>query len=489
MKRYPKGLSVLFLLFFLISNIATAQTQLGIRLQVTSEQSIEDLSQDLNLIDTLGINWVEIEGNPNKEVLSQLNQNDLSIYLLSDIQFVLTPYLLGDNELLNKMTSMVGEKNDSTISGYILIRNSQTYKEEFAQDFKVIVDSLRSMTNKEIFIHSPLYKDDLPSFDYLDDVIFDVKTFSDSTLNINKVMFNKVEYSAGDERVINQLLTSAPSILIIQSEWLRKASERNQGLIDVLSSFNEINTPLPIPRKSPVAPNSNWNVLVLVILWITIITHYAYHPNYRTNAFRYFFSHNYFVKDIMEYRIRNTSNGIIILMQHAVTGGLFFYYLMRASFSDAGIKSFFYNLPYVTFIGDTFLSVFVLGVIIIAVFQIIAIIWISLANKEIRHSSQILSLYSWPLQLNFLALTAMSVLFQIGTTNTWFYVLAVFFVMNWFNAFNMASVDTSRFKLGGRTVYSLLTIVLHLVSTVIAITLLYMFTPFFQAIELAYLLP
>ncbi len=492
MNKPPKYASLLLVLLFLTSLFATpkilAQTNLGIRLDLRDNDSFR-LTDFKSLSSDLGIDYLEIMGEAPQALLSWAMEQEIKVYMHSGLQFM-TAHRLADPDNFSQVEAIVqANTNKPGVTGFTILRRSATFKENVEGIISLYADSLRRISDKQLLIHSYYTESAHPPYDYLDRVIFEFRKSADIQSDSSLVYFDDYDYQPSDIVILNTALEKTPKLLILHYEWLTEAVKDHSDLKTAFASLKDSSNSLPEPKQEKKGPKANWNLLLLVLLWTTIVTHYAYHPEYRNNLFRYFFSHTYFTKEIMEYRIRNASNGFIILLQHSLFGGLFFYYLLRLAFSDSGIKAFFDNLPLVAIMGDTFLSVFILGILLLIIFQITAIIWISIFNREIRHLSQILTLYAWPLQLNFLVLTIMSTLFHASGQTKSFYVLAAIFVFIWFNAFNLAAVDTARYKQKGRILYAFSTIVLHFSITAAAVLFMLYNTPFYQVLQLSANLP
>lgn len=473
----------------LLPSSLKAQTKLGIRWQPPSDINLA--LAKLAEFEKLNISHIELTGNPNPVLLDTLTSRSFeNVYLLSNYRFLTIFVLRNDSTITEDLRNWI-RRYDSypAITGYVLFRDSQTYDREFQNLIAPLYSELNYTGNKSIIYHTPFLSDQSVSGNLSAKLFLDVKDTLSAVGNFSRFYFDKTAYKRGDERVLNQLLSGNSSLIMVSSSWLDQAIAQNQDFEIAFQQVPLIATKLPVPKIDASLPNSNWNVFVLILLLLTIAIHFGFHPGYRSQIFRYFNSHNFFVKDIIEYRLRNGAHGAIILFQHLAACGLFFYYISRSSFSNIGLKSFFHNLPYISYLGDTFLSVFVIGILIAAAFQGIAFLWIYLFSPALKSSSQILNLYAWPLHINFVIITIMATLFQSGATNTFFYILAVIYVFVWFNAFNSAVVDYSKSMLRGKVNYFGFTIILHLVLSLTAVYLIVYYTPFLDAIELGYMLP
>lgn len=290
-------------------------------------------------------------------------------------------------------------------------------------------------------------------------------------------------------RIFDDLRSIDESITIIPARWFFTQLEEQPDLRYLFSDFisgNPITLPLPEPSNDP--PFTNWSVILLMLIWGSFALHFRYQPIYSQSMARYFSNHPFFVNDVMEHRLRNVLPGFILLIQHALLTGLFVFACVEVVVSSLGLEVIRHYFQPFIMLNGTMASLFLSGILIAIVLQMVSVLWIYITNKKLTAFSQILNLYSWPLHLNLIVVTFLIVFSRVGFDEIWILILAALFILIWFFSFNIAAIDSSKFLDKGRTLFLLGTVGIHVLLAIgMLVYLLYtpsILEPILFAIEL-----
>ena len=121
-------------------------------------------------------------------------------------------------------------------------------------------------------------------------------------------------------------------------------------------------------------------------------------------------------------------------------------------------------------------------------FEIICVLWLYFLNTTVKHLSQIIILYSWPLQLNLISVTVLTTLILAKSDSKIIYFLGFLYFFILFSSFYITAVDTSNFIRGRKDWFLLGSVGLQLVLIIITGILIYQTTSFIDVIDLALLL-
>lgn len=258
------------------------------------------------------------------------------------------------------------------------------------------------------------------------------------------------------------LQTESESVIVLPSEWFFDRLEHQPELEYVISSYIDgSRVAFPLPAESEEITGMNWGVLLLFLIWMSVFMHLKFQPIYSQSLPRYFFSHTFLVLDVMEHRIRNSVSGFIVLIQHALLTGLFFYVSAEILISETGLNLLVHYFPYLFPFANPLLSLFFMGVILAFILQLISVFWIYILNREMKYLRQTLNLYSLPLHINLLTVTLLVVFNQVGLGEFWMAALSILFAVVWFCSFNMAAIDGAKFLSRYKFLNILLTVGLH----------------------------
>jgi len=161
----------------------------------------------------------------------------------------------------------------------------------------------------------------------------------------------------------------------------------------------------------------------------------------------------------------------------------------RTLFSEAGLENLFYHYPLLSSLPANHYSFFSIGVVFSALSKALSILWLHLFNRELRYINQVLTLYTWPLQINLLIVTFAVIGFNTGMSEFWMISLFVTFLIIWFMSFNIAAIDSAKALEGKSIIYLIATVGVNtLVCTVMAVTV-FMIPEIIKPLQLAIYLP
>lgn len=304
------------------------------------------------------------------------------------------------------------------ILGYNLFHYPHDDHSLFFSEADRITQAIRSSENIPIYYRSFQYSlNELPSsFDFvslrftadqrgerISDVVFHFKPGADLFTNLTSL-----------EWLLNTLVTSDESLIIIPSDWFFETITR---MPDLQLLFAEHTRGKPVEMILPY-PGEQLNrtmdtVLIFTLLfWVFLGLLFRYRPLFIELFTRYFFNHSFLVSDLAEFRLRNKSEALFMLSLNTFIGGFFAYTALTLFFGDTGLEVIVYYLP-MTYSTELLpLIVFFAGALFTFLMHLISLSWLALFNKELRKLPLLLNLYAWPFLLNLFPLTLLVFLTQ-----------------------------------------------------------------------------
>lgn len=292
------------------------------------------------------------------------------------------------------------------------------------------------------------------------------------------------------ETLLNKSLTETESLIIISAEWFLARVESQPAFSTIISSYLEgESVDFPMPAERSESADANWPIILLLLIWASFILHYKYQPMYKATLPRYFFYHSFFVHDVMKQRIRSALPGIIVLLQHTLITGLFFYMLADGFISDLGLKSLSHHFSALFFPGLEELSIFFIGVLFSLILHIISIAWLYLPNKKLKQLAQVVNLYSWPFHINLIIATIAFYVVEVLSAQDWAVATVIVYFFFWFSGFIVAAVDSARFLKRFRVPNLILTVGLYFLLIIATLILALWLPDIYQSLEMAFRLP
>lgn len=446
---------------------STAETGNRLALYIDASANRTAIDDQLLLASGLDIRIIETNG-----VLA--TPDDASIFYLFDTEnyFLTTAQLKTEsNEYSETVLSKIREARTAygnRLLAISLLKYPHDNSSLFPESAQRFLDSLDvSTAGSQFYYHSiePTAEIIPTGFDFISSR---VQATTDATAEAPVVHFvpseNIRESLLSLETVLNRSRQFQSSIVIIPADWLYETLILYPDLEYIFHNYVD-GKPIsfPIPAETTSSPDVNWGVILLLVIWASFVLHYRYQPIYGQSVMRYFINHNFFVDDIKEHRLRNALPGLILLFQHVLLTGLFLYLSAELLLSESGLEIFTYHFPFLMIFGASYLSFFIMGVLMATILQIVSVLWIYLLNNRMNFFNQIINLYSWPLHLNLLVVTVLVVLNQVENTDGLIFSIAVLFTLVWFFSFNIAAIDSARFLDSNRILYLIGTVGLHII--------------------------
>lgn len=451
-----------------------AQPYLGVVWEVPGDTT--ETVQQLETFTRHGITYLELEHPVDSWTLSHLRDKDFTVLVRTSKSYLTLSEIENQQNALIEQYSTIAEQYRTyfNVAAIGLLSHSQTEQPEFEAVFSPILDSLDTRYNTSFYYYS---REGWFTFQYSREpfaTLFSRQNYHPKHLD--------EFYSRFQELISDQ----SSEVLFLSSAWLLEALETYPELSKSLTDYrNGHQWVLPLPDVDHQAVSSNWLALLLMLLWVALAVIMKYLPYVRPMLLRYFLAHRFFVDDILHYRERAASGGVLLMIMHAVFGGIVFYITAHILISPPGVNAIFHHLPLLAITGINYTSFFFLGVILVLLTQFVAILWLYLPAKTLEHFSQCINLYAWFFFLDFILVTLMVTLFLADTGSSLIPTLAALFIVIWFAAFNIAAFDASGNMGSDRFLYLFLTIGLHTVFSIALIVLILTQVEFLQVIDLA----
>ncbi len=441
----------------------SAQAQnprLGVSWSLPPTSAIE-ISGQLDAFENIGIEVIELMHPVNPVLLDSISSYPFEVYIRFDYKFITSSGLneFADSFLEDYKMLISDFASNPQVTAFGLYSFSQSFDESFAESFEIITRELRKSSN------SSFYEITSGTSSFLD---FSIAEISGEQVYENETgLLLSKENSVNDAKLINTLFESNTELLLFNSSWLSGALELNPGL---LTAFREMKSSgefvLPEQQEQTASSPLNWPVIIFLLVWVSVGLNLKISPNYRPLIFRFFTGHRFFVDDIMRYRERSIASGIFLFFQHAFLSGLTLYIVFSTLVSEKGLEVFYHYMPLLAIVGKNYFSVFVIGVLVSLLVQVIGIIWLYLPSKAMTHFSQVMSLYTWIFHLDFLIVSIMMVIYLSGGSTNLLIILSIVYVVVWLIGFLLTSLDSSKYLQRGRIKYIFYTFGLHTVVNI-----------------------
>ena len=466
--------SCLFLLSIALTQQSNAQNSLGIVWEVPSDTA--GVNEQLEEFSELGVTHIEVSHPVPSSIMELLERSNLAVLIRSGNRFFTVSEIGVQSDQLTQNYIDFAEQYRPylNVAGLGLLSHSHFEHPLFSDVFNPIIDSLSTVSNKSFYFfqREKWYNFGNPQQPF--GTFYPDQSYQPSDL------------FAFDSAMHSLIATNSDQLLFIQSSWFLEAISQYPELSNSLIEYQEKNLwELPFPNTNDQGVAANWMVLILLLLWAALAIQMKYLPYVRPLIVRFYLAHRFYVDDILHYRERYLAPGILMMVKHAIFGGLVFYIVAKILLSQHGIAAFFHHLPFFAITGSNYFSFFFFGLILILLTQILALLWLHLPAKSLDHFSQTVNLYAGSFYIDFLIITLMITLFvaQIGSSLT--LIFAAVYVLIWFLAFNLAAFDASRSMGSGRFLYLFLTIGLHTVLSFAAVLLILLNTNLIEILNLA----
>lgn len=453
-------------------------------------------SKQLEAFQQSGISILEVNEKLSPDILKQIQQKGFSLFVNSPFKFLTVRDLSSDSTFLQVNREYIDYYMSYTpdlVRAFGLFSYGQTDSPDFLNEIISVQNQLKSQTSAYLYYTTipGIYE---PRSDVADFKLFRI---NETTPQLNGEAAGYIylprrpgNFKLRNFKSIMELTSAYPKKpVFLDAQWLLHNIKSHPQLPGILTQYTrkqEAVFSIPAPEASPVDPN--WIVLFLVLVWGSFAVHYSFVPVYRKSLTRYFLMHHFFVEDIMEWRIRTTWPGVYILIQNAVLGGICIYAFVKKFYSPLGLEALYHHYPILGIFGKWPITLLFIGFSLVLVFEIICVLWLYFLNTSVKHLSQIIILYSWPLQFNLISVTVLTTLILAQSDSNIIYFLGFLYFFILFSSFFITAVDTSNFIRGRKDWFLLGTVGLQIVLIIITGFLIYQATSFIDVIDLALLL-
>ena len=433
---------------------------------------------------------------------TSMSSSDLDrFYLLldSNLQFTTEYQLTNKHELIGDLVrstyNSVPNQLKDNIAAIKVFDSPADYRRTYSPSSDSLLSQLSVSVDKPLYYQSAFSEPEFP-IQNVDFYVSKIPAQPDSSIYTpsSLIFFQPSENAAASlqalQTILNQSLSETESLVIIPVDWFLSRSESQASFSTIISSdLNGEPVDFPMPAATSESPKANWPIILLLLIWASFILHYKYQPTYKAALPRYFFYHSFFVHDVMKLRIRNATQGVIILIQHAVITGFLFYLLADGFISDTGLQALSHHYPLLFFSGFEQISVFVIGIMTALISHIISIAWLYLPNKKLTQLKQVINLYSWPLHINLIIATVAVYFVQIQSAQNWTIAIVIIYLFFWFSSFVTAATDSAHFLEKFRALNLFLTIGLYFLLIITIFGFALWMPGIYQPIEMAFMFP
>jgi hypothetical protein len=414
--------------------------------------------QHLQEFQEMGISLVEIDEEPSPAVWEAINNSGLSVYANLGIRFpVPETFANADSGLINHIqTKASAYLSQSSVQALGLFEYGATDDPAFNDAIRPFVQQLKKTEQIKIYYtdNRDLSRDSL----IVDFVMYDTTITSTSIESLS--LPNQPEIGAfrfsptgnlfGYVKPFKEFLNATSGIpqkpIFFRSDWLFSVTDKYPEFGSRLSSLStDPEAVFALPQESiPAQKESPIPIIVLLVVWGTVALHYNTSPLYRKSLFRYFVGHKFFIEDIFQRHIRSPYTALIIIFQNMLIVSAAVFATFSALWSPLGMEAFFYYFPSLGLFGNHPISLFVWTCLGILVFSLVCILWLFLFHKGLRSLTQVITIYAWPLQVNFIFGTVAIALFASESSNLLIIVFALLAITMTLLGFIFASIDAAK---------------------------------------------
>ncbi len=469
---------------------------LGVYLTEADYQSVS--AEELLLFEQLGISILEFEGIAPQRVVNLVDESQFQLFITQPRRFITAPdlqrsdslYFQEDLAIIEEFRAQIGEK--AAAFGLFIYPDETSgltlnLLNQYASRFQGI-------NNGELLLY---YRSAFPgrqnypaSYSFRSTHIEAGKTDLITTQVIHFIpSSNSLESLSELKSVLELSIDRNQSIVLLPYNWLLIQLNEFELLGQVLTTYSRNQTLLfAEPDIGETSPSPNWVVIIFIILFGTYIAHYHSSLLYQRSLLRYFTMHKFFIDDVMEYRIRTSISATVLFFQHILITGLASYVVADILLSTLGIEALYYHFPLLNLFGSGPLGISLFAIFSAAAIQLISVSWLHLINNQSRFS-QAMTLYTWPLQINFLVLLILIAIYQSGGAETWAILFSICFMAVCVIGFIIAALDIAVYITKYRLLYILLTVGLHVAFLIFLITVFFLYQPVSAPIRFVFLLP
>jgi hypothetical protein len=461
----------IFILLLLIPVLpAQAQRHFGIIWDPPAGE--REAARELFGYQQLGIQSLMIDGIHDIEILDVLHGFDFDV-VINVPQANLTATELkkrraASSDLVIKHVAYY--RNLDFVNGFIIFSNSQVNSSRFTSRASAMIREARISTDKPLLHINGSTMHRFGDTDHPDGVILHLHEsdlHSDSVPAAEPAIpvagFIWHPESGFDIRLFQDMLqTTRPAgdvPVYMHGQWVE--THLGDGLEEALIIFaGDSDAVLPNPLKPAADPKVNWNIVLLMLIWISFAVHYAFFPTYNKSLFRYFTNHKFFIEDIFESRIRFHATPVFLNLQAAAMFGLFFYTLYTFHVSAAGLDVLRYYLPIPDWMYPG-IFFFAAGFVFKLIYSTVMTLWVFAPSLDTQWLNPAAAAYIWPQQTLLPVITLMITTDAAGGPAGLFNIMAILFLLIWLSSYYIAAYNVRQY-VERKTLYDTLSWALQL---------------------------
>lgn len=385
----------LFLLFSFWHD-ARAQQQFGAFYQPADE--ITQFNQDLNDIADAGFQRIVFTGKLNRNQVSVLDTFDLEIIQDLGLHYE-TSSTIRERDLQNIIGEVLFDYFDTeTIPESLLLLSYSTFnKSSFTRQLNRTLESVSGADFTALRTHRQSVSPALNIRNWIIQVSSynDIQGFSaDETTSGFLYQPKDDAFDIRDfQNIIRYVRSSGNMHLYVDWEWVFQSDPL---LTEVIQSYSsDPDAVFPNPAEEYSIDGNTFLSIIFLLIWFSFAGHVLVNPAYLPGLARYVQTHNFFMTDILERRIRfGAGPNIYVLMQWTILGGLMTYLFSFERLSSTGLDAICTNLGLLE-TPSAFLA-FLSGAIIVLLINLFYMCWIYFSHSEINHFSQSAVFQFWP---------------------------------------------------------------------------------------------
>ena len=457
--------------------------------------------EELNTFKELGISVLEMPTPPSGKLRDKIRAQNLNVWASLGIQYP-TAHTFAKSD--SAFTAKVMDRATEFLAAppvrvLILFEHGALGNSQFE---KAAASFFNGLPNRSNAIQQAVTVSSIPPEPggIADFFIYDIRLRPDNIKSPGIPIHDSIggyKYSPSDDirylltpfrTVVEQLPQQSAKPLIVESDWLFSMLSRHPQFKRSLHSLTtDTSLAFPVPEESlPVQHSSPLPAIILLLVWGILAYHYHMSPLYRKSLFRYLTAHTFFINDVHHQQLRSSFPGVIIMLQHALLLAAVLFCVSFSAWSPIGLQSFQFHYPELFLFPNAHYNIFILTLVAALLLSAVSILWLSFFHKKIRSVTQIMTLYAWPLQLNFIIGTLAIVVHLSGGSAHLVAALSGVMLVIFGGSFIISSVDASRFLSKERLRYIALTAGIYIAALLALIIWILWFQDFFwQAIDLS----
>lgn len=483
----------------IFTSTAQAQQSLGVRWSPpdSEAQAVAELQQ----FREAGVSTVELQSLPSDQVWQVIEDQELRIYGSLGLVFP-TAYTFSqaDSSFRESISKRISAfTSHPSVKALQLFEFGAIDQAPFREQLIHFFSDLDSTSNIQTYYSGNRLIEQLSGLP-VDFMIYELAPSQDDTRAIDVPADESIagyRYRPTGElqykltplkQLMQQISSQTDQTLYFEGQWLLTMLERYPDLKDTLHTLStDSEFIFPVPAESfPRATQPSLPIIIFLLVWATLGYHYHMSPLYRKSLFRYFTGHTFFVNDIFRRHIRSPIPALVIIVQHALLVSAALYAVFNTLWSPLGLKALHAHFGSLFFFGAKSYVIFIFALFGVLLFSLASILWLYFSHRSHRSVTQIMTLFAWPLQLNFLLATGVLALYVAEGSTHMLLMLTLFIFIDTGGSFLIAAWDASQTLSANKIKYLLLTGGLYLVISVAATIWITAFnSPFWAVIDLS----